>query len=44
MNNFNYIEVEAGVRYWQDASVNDQEDEANSLKLIPAMVLQVVVN
>ena len=26
-----YLEVDAGVRYWEDATVNDAEDEAGSL-------------
>lgn len=31
MNNAVYIEVEAGVRYWEDATVNDVEDEDGAL-------------
>lgn len=31
MNNAVYIEVEAGVRYWEDTTVNDIEDEDGTL-------------
>lgn len=33
MNNAKYIEVRAGVRYWEDASINGAEDEDG--KLVP---------